>query len=282
VRIPDFIRRLPRVFLAAVLCGLALPAFAQVGISPAYYDLSLEEAGKTQTFRIFNYTAEPKHVRVSLAPWDVDANNQPYLLPSGPTTLDQWVVVNPVEFDIKASSSQAVRFTVRPAVELPPGEHRVMLVFDEVVPPMENAKMRSRFQFRSALYVQVGKPVRDGSIESVTADPAAAHITVKNSGNANVRFSGQFGVWEIASYPGTQGTEIVQGLGSKPTTLAKGQLVLDVLPGNPVLPGKTNSVTANFGATRLKPGRYMLDLNGKLGDAPLDRAIEFTVTEPPR
>ena len=282
MRIPDCFQRLLRVVAVLALCGFATQAFAQVGISPAYYDLSQEDAAKTQTFRMFNYTGEAKHVRVSLAPWDADENNQPRLLPSGPMTLDQWVVVNPVEFEVKAASSQAVRFTVRPAVELPPGEHRVMLIFDEVVAPMENAKMRTRFQFRSAVYVQVGKATRDGTIESVQAEPASARITIKNNGNANVRLSGQFGVWEAASYPGVKGTEIVQGLGNKKPQLAKGQLVLDVLPGNPVLPGDTRAVTANFGETRLKPGRYVLDFNGKLGDAELDRSVEFVVAEPPR
>lgn len=269
------------VFFLA-LCGLTTDAAAQVGISPAYYDLSQDEAAKTQTFRLFNYTEETKRVRVSLAPWDADPDNKPRLLPSGPTTLDQWVVVNPVEFEVKPRSSQAVRFTVRPAVELSPGEHRVMLVFDEVVPNDPDAKMRTRFQFRSALYVQAGKATRDGAIESAQTDASGVRFTIKNSGSANVRFNGQYSVWEAASYPGAAATDVVPGIGTKAPTLAKGQLFLDVLPGNPVLPGDTRTLAAGFGADKLKPGRYVLDLNGKLGDAALDRAIEFVVAEPSR
>jgi P pilus assembly chaperone PapD len=275
--------RIPLLLAAALsLLGLTPLAHAQVGISPAYYDLSQEEAAKTQTFRMFNYTDDAKRVRVSLAPWDADPQNQPRLLPTGPTTLDQWVVVNPVEFEIKPRSSQAVRFTVRPAVEMSPGEHRVMLVFDEVVPPNENAKMRTRFQFRSAVYVQVGQPVRDGRIESTDIDAAGARFSVKNAGNANVRFNGQFAVWEAAKYPGEKATEIVPGIGTKTPTLAPGQLILDALPANPVLPGDTRTLVASFAAAKLKPGRYVLDLNGKLGEAAFDRSIEFTVADAPR
>jgi len=265
-----------------LLLGVSSLAGAQVGISPAYYDLSVAEAAKTQTFRLFNYTGDAKRVRVSLAPWDADADNRPRLLPSGPTTLDQWVVVNPVEFEVKARSSQAVRFTVRPAVELAPGEHRVMLVFDEVVPPTENAKMRTRFQFRSALYVQAGEATRKGTLESVQADAAGARFVVANGGSANVRFNGQYAVWEAARYPGEKATEPVPGVGTKPPVLAPGQLILDALPGNPVLPGDTRTLGIGFGANALKPGRYVLDLNGKLGDAALDRAVEFTVADAPR
>lgn len=163
-----------------------------------------------------------------------------------------------------------------------PGEHRVMLVFDEVVPPVENAKMRTRFQFRSALYVQVGKATRDGTIESIAADGNGARFSIKNSGSANVRFTGQYSVWEAAAYPGVAATEIAPGIGTKAPELKQGQMLADVLPGNPVLPGDTRTLVAPFGAAKLKPGRYVLDLNGKLGDAALDRSVEFTVTEASR
>lgn len=260
----------------AVFCP-ALPALAQVGISPAYYDLSAADASKTQTFRMFNYTDQIKRVRVSLAPWDADPANQPRLLPPGPTTLDQWVVVNPVEFEVKPQSSQAVRFSVRPAAELPPGEQRVMFIFDEINPPVEDGKMRARFQFRSALYVQSGQTARKGDIESITAGTDGARIRLKNVGNANVRLLGQYAIWQAVDFPGVEATSLIAGLGSPDAKLAQGQLVANSLPGNPVLPGEVHDIVFNFGTATLKPGRYVLDLNGKLGDAPLDRSVEFVV-----
>jgi P pilus assembly chaperone PapD len=264
-------------FLALALCTLSTPALAQVGISPAYYDLPATEAGKTQTFRLFNYTDKPKRVRVSLAPWDADAANQPRLLPPGPTTLDQWVVVNPVEFEVKPQSSQAVRFSVRPAAELPAGEQRVMFIFDEINPPAEDGKMRARFQFRSALYVQSGQTARKGDIESITTTAEGAKVRLKNAGNANVRLLGQYAIWQADAFPGVEATGLIAGLGTPEAKLASGQLLANSLPGNPVLPGETHDIAFAFGGTALKPGRYVLDFNGKLGDAQLDRSVEFVV-----
>jgi P pilus assembly chaperone PapD len=265
--------------LAPLLALLAFsaPALSQVGISPAYYDLSAAEAGKTQTFRLFNYTDQAKRVRVSLAPWDADPSNQPRLLPPGPTTLDQWVVVNPVEFEVKPQSSQAVRFSVRPAAQLPDGEQRVMFIFDEVNPPSQDGNMRARFQFRSALYVQSGQIARNGEIESLTASVDGARVRLKNAGTANVRLIGQFAIWQAEAFPGIDATALIPGLGTPDAKLARGQLVANSLPGTPVLPGETHDIAFNFGPMVLKPGRYVLDLNGKLGDAPLDRSVEFLV-----
>lgn len=268
---------LRKLALALGLCVLSTPALAQVGISPAYYDLSAAEAGKTQTFRLFNYTDQAKKVRVSLAPWDADAANQPRLLPPGPTTLDQWVVVNPVEFEVAPQSSQAVRFSVRPAAELPTGEQRVMFIFDEINPPAEEGKMRARFQFRSALYVQSGQTVRKGDIESITTTAEGAKVRLKNAGNANVRLLGQFAIWQADAFPGVAATSLVPGLGTSEAKLAKGQVVANNLPGNPVLPGETHDIAFAYGGSALKPGRYVLDFNGKLGDAQLDRSVEFVV-----
>jgi P pilus assembly chaperone PapD len=263
--------------LALGLCLPAAPLLAQVGISPAYYDLSAAEAGKTQTFRLFNYTDQPKKVRVSLAPWDADPANQPRLLPPGPTTLDQWVVVNPVEFEVQPQSSQAVRFSVRPAAELPSGEQRVMFIFDEINEPAEDGKMRARFQFRSALYVQSGQTVRKGDIESINATPEGAKVRLKNAGNANVRLQGQFAIWQADAFPGVATTTLVPALGTPEAKLAKGQVIANSLPGNPVLPGETHDIAFTYGGSPLKPGRYVLDFNGKLGDAQLDRSVEFVV-----
>ena len=121
-----------RLLMCCTLALLAQLAHAQVGFSPQYYDLPLDEAQKTHAFRLFNQTKDPKQVRVSVVNWDFDDHGEIRIRPGNDSSLDQWVVVNPVDFNIPAGQTQAVRFSVRPAVELSPGEHRAMLVFDEV------------------------------------------------------------------------------------------------------------------------------------------------------
>jgi P pilus assembly chaperone PapD len=262
--------------LLLLLVGAGI-AHAQVGISPAYYDLSAAEAQRTNSFRLFNYTTETKHVRVSLAPWDADADNVPQLLPSGPTTMDQWVVINPVEFEIKAKASQAVRFSLRPALDMAPGEHRVMLIFDEIPAPNEKAIMRARFQFRSSLYVQVGNTIRQGELGKITADAEAFHVPLKNTGNANVRLNGQFSIWHAKSFPGAQATQLLTGLNDPSPKFPEGMVFAGVIAAPPVLPGRAHTVSIAYGGTKLPPGKYVLDLNGTVGDGVLDQPTEFVV-----
>src|SRR5262249_9380650 len=150
--------RIP-VLLCTLFFLIARAAVAQVGFSPQYYDLNLDEAQKTHAFRLFNMTKEDKQVRVSVVNWDFDARGEIRILPGNETSLEQWVVVNPVEFTIPAGQSQAVRFSIRPATELAAGEHRAMLIFDEVPQPTPASEakaqgrqtaLRARFQFRTA------------------------------------------------------------------------------------------------------------------------------------
>src|SRR5690606_6736345 len=105
--------RIGRLFGLLVLLTSSL-ATAQVGFSPQYYDLPLAEAQGTHAYRLFNLTRDPKQVKVSVVSWGFDDRGEIRILPSTDTSIDQWVVVNPVEFTIPPGESQAVRFSIRP------------------------------------------------------------------------------------------------------------------------------------------------------------------------
>lgn len=255
----------------------AAPVRAQAAISPQYYDLDLAEAQGTHAFRIHNYTKAPKQVQVSVLPWRMDEDGQPQMLEPAATTLDQWVVVNPVTFTVAGESSQAVRFSIRPAVDLPPGEHRVMLIFDEILPkPIPEGQLRARFQFRSAVYVQVGTPDRSTEFAGFEADGTGARITLRNVGSANARFRGQYAIWPQERFPGVAATALVPGIDQPGFVAPAGTLALANLPSQPVLPGDTRVIRLAF-PVGLEPGRYVLDLNGTLGGKALDREFGFEV-----
>src|SRR5690606_1515635 len=210
-----------RLFLTGLLALFACAAHAQVGFSPQYFDLRLAEAQPTNAYRLFNLTRDPKQVRVSVVSWTLDEQGEIRLLPSTDTSLDQWVVVNPIEFTIAPGDSQAVRFSIRPAVELPPGEHRAMLVFDEVLLPQTpeaaasngaQTALRARFQFRTAIYCQVGAVERSAELTSVKVDAGEMHLQVRATGSANARFDGQYMVWKQSTFPGLDKVALLSGL----------------------------------------------------------------------
>jgi len=264
---------------------LSICAQAQVGFSPQYYDLSLDEAQKTHAFRLFNMTKEDKQVRVNVVNWDFDEHNEIRVLPGTDKSLDQWVVVNPVEFTIPAGQSQAVRFSVRPAIELAPGEHRTMLIFDEVLQPQADGAvtapgaqtaLRARFQFRTAIYCQVGEVTRSADLSQATANGKGIHLRLRATGSANTRLDGQYMVWKAATFPGIDKVALLGNLSEAKPALPAGMVGAGRLPGQPVLPGGTRDYDFPFD-TALGSGSYIAVLLGNLGKDKLARQIPFNV-----
>lgn len=271
--------------LCAVLLLVGSVARAQVGFSPQYYDLSLDEAQKTHAFRLFNMTKEDKQVRVSVASWDFDDRGEIRLLPGTDASLEQWVVVNPVDFTITAGQTQAVRFSIRPATQLPPGEHRAMLIFDEVPPPKSasdessagsQAALRARFQFRTAIYCQVGDVTRTAELSQLSASAKGLHVRLRATGSANTRFDGQYMIWKSASFPGIDKVALLGNLSDKKPELPAGMVAAGRLPGQPVLPGGTHDYDVPFD-TALGGGSYVAVLFGMLGRDKLAQQVALSV-----
>lgn len=273
-----------RLLMCCALALVAQLAHAQVGFSPQYYDLSLDEAQKTHAFRLFNMTKEDKQVRVSVVNWDFDERGEIRVLPGNDSSLDQWVVVNPVDFSIPAGQTQAVRFSVRPATELAPGEHRAMLIFDEVPQAQsvieENkgaqAALRARFQFRTAIYTQVGPVKRSAELSPPSATSTGMRLHLRATGNANTRFDGQYMVWKQASFPGMDKVALLGNLGDKKPQLPAGMVSAARLPGQPVLPGGARDYNVVFDAP-LPAGSYTVVLLGGLGDDKLAQQFALSV-----
>ena len=276
--------RIPPLLGLLLLLSSSL-ATAQVGFSPQYFDLPLAEAQGTHAYRLFNLTPDAKQVKVSVVSWDFDERGEIRILPSTDTSLDQWVVVNPVEFSIPPGESQAVRFSIRPAVALADGEHRAMLIFDEVLQAQDapaasaagaQTALRARFQFRSAIYLQAGAVSRRAEITSATADATTLRLQARASGSANTRLDGQFMIWKAAAFPGLEKVALLGNLTAEKPELPSGMLAAGRLPGQPVLPGSSRSYEIALGTTLAK-GSYVAVLLGHFGEAALSRQIAFDV-----
>lgn len=265
----------------SLLVGLVATAsvHAQVGFSPQYHDLTLEEAQKTHATRIFNFTQEEKKVQVSVVSWDFDEEGNVRILPSTDSSLDQWVIVNPLEFTIPSGNSQAVRFAIRPATKLPPGEQRAMLVFDEVPAiskdPAAGAQLHARFQFRSAIYCQVGPVTRSGELEPFTITSKTLHGVLRSTGTANVRMDAQYTIWKQKNFPGLDKLPLLKNVDKPDTKLPVGILKAGALPGLPALPGTTRSFDITFQSEPLVPGEYVLALTGTVGEVNINRMQPF-------
>ena len=273
-----------RLVLAA-LCVLALssPVQAQVALSPQIADISLDGPTTTHSFRLSNQAKLPMHVAVTVSNWTMDVDGHVTTTPSTAQSLDPWVEINPTTFTVNPGQSQVVRYAIRPALPLSPGEHRAMVFFTEQPTPRDPSKpatLRVYFRLGAAIYAHVGPVRENGEVRDIRADAHAAVFTLHNTGNATTRMRGQYALWTVAAYPETASIVADQLLPSfQPPA---GLLHYGKLPQDAVLPGADRRVNLAFGHSPLPPGRYVLRAQGTLGATGIDRTLRFDVAASPR
>lgn len=268
--------------LLLAAAALVPAAMAQVGVSPQILEVRLDQSQQVQTLRLHNFESVAKDVVVSVANWTLDADGNVSVLPPTETSLDRWLIVSPLKFTVQPRSVQTVRVAVRPATALPPGEHRAMIYFDEVLPEPKpgDTGMRGRFRIGTALYAYQGEPERRGDIANVRVDGGALRADVTATGNAHVRVGGYFAVWRADAFPGLDGSPLAgRDAAPEATALPDGVVAVEALEPLPTLPGGTRHML--FDLPALPAGKYVLELRASLSGAAHTQAIPFTAAGPP-
>ena len=276
---------LPRVpaLLLILLAGLiAAPlARAQVALTPQIYTIDLDKPDQTWSFRLINFTKDPKPVTVSVINWTMDAKGDVLPAPLEEQSLAPWIQINPTSFVLPANGSQVVRFAIRPAVPLGPGEHRAMIFFNEQPQGAQpKGTFRALFRLGAAIYARVSPYTMLGEILSVRPDAHGVSFEVRNSGSATTRMEGQFVVWKKGSVPATGPWPA--HLGQPDFKPPKGLATSGALPLDADLPGLTRSVRLQFNdKAGLAPGSYVIYLRGHFGTPAIDRELAFVVPVKP-
>ena len=276
---------LPRVptLLLILLAGLiAAPlARAQVALTPQIYTIDLDKPDQTWSFRLINFTKDPKPVTVSVINWTMDAKGDVLPAPLEEQSLAPWIQINPTSFVLPANGSQVVRFAIRPAVPLGPGEHRAMIFFNEQPQGAQpKGTFRALFRLGAAIYARVSPYTMLGEILSVRPDAHGVSFEVRNSGSATTRMEGQFVVWKKGSVPATGPWPA--HLGQPDFKPPAGLAASGALPLDADLPGLTRSVRLQFNdKAGLAPGAYVIYLRGNFGTPTIDRELAFVVPVKP-
>ncbi len=267
------------VWLLAAALGL-LPAsvvMAQVAITPQIYTIDLDkQPNQTYSFRLMNFSKAAIPIAVSVINWTMNAKGQVEPAPLEEQSLAPWLQINPTRFVLSPESSQVVRFAIRPAVPLLPGEHRAMIYFSQQAEgPQPKGTFRVLFQLGAAVYARVPPYTMQGEIVSAKPDAHGVSFEVRNTGNATARMIGQYVVWKQDAVPATGPWPV--HLGDEhfraPGLAASGALPLDA-----DLPGLTRSVRLEFeDKNGLPPGNYVLYMRGTFGAPNIERELRFNV-----
>ncbi len=294
-------RRVEHFSLAAalLLClCLAAPAWAQgggssglsvtpkprVGFSPPRFELQWDGRGSTESLSVLNVSDAPLSVEVSLGNWDLDEENRNRELPPTEQSLDQWMIVNPLQFTIEPGDSQTVRFAIRPRVQPAPGEHRAMIYLAEQPAGSTEAEqaLRVSFRFGIPVYLHVGEKVRTGTLHGIALDrteaPGQLLIDFSSTGTAYARLDAHYMTWPRAAYPGDEkAAAAIRSLAAEPATEHQGRAgeLFSRLPGTPVLPGYRRTLKLPI-VLPDAPGDYILAIAGRMGDVELWHTLPFS------
>lgn len=257
-----------------LIASSILPAQAlEIAVSPARFELNLDENRKTQTLEIVNSSDRPVEIGIDMANFDLDENNRLRVLPPNEQSLDQWIAINPTRVKIPALGRRTMRFAIRPQVEPQPGEHRAVIFLNEDKTNETEDGLRFKFRLGVVIYGQVGDADRTALLHNVASDERGITLDVQNTGNAHTRFKGLYAVWDSASYPGdAAAASLLQGIQDtrklSEDVVAPGTLAAGVVSETPVLPGTRRIVVQQL-PDAAKAGQRKVYLLGKLGDAPV-------------
>lgn len=223
----------------------ALPA-AQVAVSPPRVEVDLDAGRSTEAVHIINLSDKETRISVSVAHWDLDENNKVRDIPPTEQSLDQWIVINPLEFTIPPGEQQTIRFAVRPRVEPDPGEHRAMIYFEQKrgSSDSDEGAVSIRYRLGVAVYGLSGHIDRRGRIVAIRHTGSGENhyldIDTLSEGNASVRLTGQYGIWQAADFPGKEAAAAVLDSRAASTDNVVG--AIGMLPEIPILPGTERTI----------------------------------------
>jgi fimbrial chaperone protein len=275
----------PRTFPVALTAGLfwlgiaintvqAQPV-ARLAISPERYQVSFDARGaKTQSLLVKNLSNETITVQLSIANWELDQENKVQVIPPTEDSLDQWLVVNPLQVTIPPDTPQTIRWAIVPRKDPAPGEYRAIIFIEEELADREPSKVpsvRMKMRFGIPVYGQVGEPIDKTEVGAVTLDPFGAKVLVEvsNIGNRHARFRGSYSVWPTADFPGTD-----RALAKMKRFDPKDDLfTLKSLSEVVVLPENTRQLSIEPQLPEL--GDYTIQLDASFGEVPLQQAISM-------
>lgn len=264
------------IWIAAANCVYAF----QLGVAPMRYEMELGPKPETRSLKIINQGADEMEVAIRVANFTLDENNLIKEIASTRQSLDQWILIRPLRFKLKAGETRTVRFAVRPLTRPRPGEHRAVIFIERTGnTAKQQGKLKIGFRFGVVVYAHVGERVRRADLKGVSANRDGLALDVQSTGNAHARIIGTYGVWPERAFPGRtvaaamiDRSEFIKSPNHRP----EGSIGASLLPDTPVLPGARRTIKANF-ESKLPPGRYRALMRGRIGETPVEREITFAV-----
>ncbi len=269
------------LFVVGVLASSQLhgqPA-PRMGISPDRYYVEFDErGGDTQSLLVQNLSDQPLSLTLSVSNWELNENNQISVVPPNERSLDQWIVINPLNITIPPGSPQTIRWAIMPRLQPDPGEYRAIIFIEENLAQQEQqqngTQVRMNMRYGLPIYAQVGEALLQAELHDMriarTGDSLSLELS--NVGTSHARMSGNYGIWPSAEFPGSErALEILQEL--NPDNIDEADFIVGNMPAAVILPGFRRSVPLPLGLER--SGEFTIQLNAAFAQLRIEDALSF-------
>ncbi|NKB31726.1 MAG: hypothetical protein GKR91_01335 [Pseudomonadales bacterium] len=272
-----------QIVLAALLIFFSVSSSAQpaprMGISPDRYQIVFDEAGgETQSLLVQNLSDEPLSLSLSVSNWVLNDDNQIIVAPPTESSLDQWIVINPLRVTVPPGSPQTIRWAIMPRLQPQQGEYRAIIFIEEELPPRadpDNTEIRMKMRYGLPIYAHVGESIESAELHGlgVTRTGDRLNIELSNDGNTHSRLSGNYGIWPTAEFPGSE-----EALKMLRAVNPENQDTVDFFAGNlppsVILPGNRRNIPLPIELE--ETGEFTIQLNAGFAQLEINDALSFT------
>ena len=248
--------RIVAIWMVFLLAGLAVSAAKaqQISIDPAKIELNLEKRLTSGKLEVKNLGDRSIRYRVSAVHWILDRSSRLKIIPADSMSMVSWIKFNPREFELKAQSTQVVRYTIikpnRPlngeywaAIQFEPLEYQVYNVSDSAADTAKRAMIKVINAVMIPVYAEIGKVERKGDIQEFRIyqqdELDIFTVVIANQGNGLLRLKGEYTLRSLSNGQVSTGGKV------GPIFVFPGQAVESRIPLS----------------MKLKPGSYALRIS---------------------
>lgn len=212
--------------LAAATVATALPAQAQVGLSPLIIQVEAQRGQAEGVINVTNNTNEEFRARVYVEPFTYTREDGFETLESDPDDLSPYLQFSPRELVVPPNTTRRVRFVSRFPPSLPEGEYRAVIFTENLAEAVatDGAQVALRTRVGATVYVRNGElfPELSATSARYNAEDEQVQLLVQNAGQASVRTQI---AWELR-----QGGQVVRsGRSNETSVLAETERFVGVL-----------------------------------------------------
>ncbi len=252
-----------------------------IAASPAKLTVKIGSRSSDNAIKLINLSDKPITVRTTVNNWDLDESNDLRVVAPTPQSLDQWMIINPVNFTIEPKKTQTVRFSIRPRAKPEPGEHRGIIFFNQQLTEKSTATIQFKFRLGVIVYGLAGDVVRDGVMNKISVErdeeSATMLFDISSVGNANARMDGQYSLWRKADFP-SSGEPSLYTLDGEDRNVPISVVSVGKLPNTPVLAGTRRTIKRIIKLPNEK-GNYILFARGALEGKSFSKKFPVSITK---